>query len=265
MDMYHLKQIPSETQIKKYIRHIVFGKNVFCPECRSRKIFKYEDRYRCLKCRCKFSLISHTWLKNMRISCQKFWLVLWCWTTQVPIKQSMALSGLSEKAIRHWFGLFRLNLPPNGVILQKIVQLDEAFFKKRTLMMAKQKGTRNLAYEILKTTNVQRHHATHFLQQHVKPKSKLHTDGAGIYRGIDGWWPVKHKRDIHKKWEFALTSEIEGAFGNYRTFIRRMYHHTTPEKLPEYVSEFCLRFSSPEIFNNPLSYLQKTLRLVPSR
>ena len=69
---------------------------------------------------------------------------------------------------------------------------------------------------------------------------QLHTDGAGIYQGIERWWPVQHRRDIHKKLEFELTSEIEGLFGNLRTFIRRMYHHTTPEKLLEIVSEFCL-------------------------
>ncbi len=80
-----------------------------------------------------------------------------------------------------------------------------------------------------------------------------------MYRSINKWCPVKHKRDIHKKWEFSLTSEIEGLFGNLRTFIRRMYHHATPEYLPEYVSEFCIRFSSPEIFDSPLTYLEKTL------
>ena len=264
MDMYTLKQIPSKTQIKKYIRRIIFGKNIFCPKCRSRSIIKYEDRYRCKKCRLKFSLISHTWLKGMRISYQKFWLILWCWTSQVPIKQSMSLSELSEKAIRHWFDLFRSHLPENSVILEKIVQLDEAFFKQRTLMMAKQKGTRNLAFEILTTTKPQRHHATYFLKEHIKPKSKLRTDGGTIYQGIDKWWPVKHKRDIHSKWEFSLTSEIEGAFGNYRTFVRRMYHHHWSENLSEYVSEFCFRFSSPEIFDNPLKYLELTLCLVPS-
>ena len=77
--------------------------------------------------------------------------------------------------------------------------------------------------------------------------------------GFTGGWQVRHKKDVHRKWEFGLTSEIEGMFGNLRTFIRRMYHHTTPKYLPEYVSEFCVRFSSPEIFDSPLTYLEKSL------
>jgi transposase-like protein len=263
--MYQLKQVPSETQIRKYLRRILFGKNLFCPKCRSRQILVYENRYRCKKCRVRFTLVSHTWLKGMKLSYQKFWLILWCWTTQIPVKQSVALTELSEEAVRRWYDKFRSNLPQNQAILEKIIQLDEAYFKRAGLMMGKQQGTRKVAFEIFfKSPNeMNKQDALFFLQSYVKPKSKLRTDGAGIYRGIHNWWPVRHQKDIHRKWEFELTSEIEGLFGNLRTFIRRMYHHVTPEKLPEFVSEFCFRFSSPEIFDSPLSYLQKTLTFVP--
>lgn len=263
--MYQLKQIPTEAQIRKFFRCIVFGKNVFCPRCRSRRTVRFEDRYRCRRCRLKFSLLSHTWLSSLRLPYQTFWLLLWSWTCQVPVKQTQALAGISRKGVYHWYRLFRDHLPENQVILEKIVQLDEAFFKKQALMMGKQKGTRKIAYTLLPTTNVQRQHAVYFLQQYVIPGSQLNTDGAGIYRGIENWWPVAHKKDIHKKWEFTLTSEIEGMFALFRTFVRRMYHHTTPDKLPEFVSEFCFRFSSPELFKNPLFYLEKTLKLVPIR
>lgn len=203
----------------------------------------------------------------MRISYQKFWLILWCWTTQIPVRQAAVLSHTSRKGIYHWYELLRSNLPDDPVLLEQILQLDEAYFKNNALVMAKQKGTRKLAFEVIRGSrkSVQREHAVSFLQQYVKPRSKLHTDGAAIYKTIDQWWPVKHRVDIHAKWEFELTSEIEGAFGNFRTFVRRMYHHVTPGKLPELAREFCFRFSSPEIFDSPLKYLQKTLILVPSR
>lgn len=201
----------------------------------------------------------------MRLSPQKFWLVLWCWTAQIPVRQAIALTLLSEKAIRHWYEVFRIHLPQNPVILEHIVQLDEAYGTRWSLLMGKQKGTRKVAFEVFSGHSVQRHHAVHFLEQYVRPRSRLHTDGAAIYQRINHWWPVRHTRDIHKKFEFAHTSEIEGMFGNLRTFIRRMYHHATPEKIPDYVREFVFRFSSPEIFENPHEYLQKSLTLVPSR
>ncbi len=182
----------------------------------------------------------------------------------MPILQAMALSKLSEKTTRHWFGEFRAHLPQETHILERIVQLDEAYFKGQALLIAKQKGTRRLAYEVIPGSSVNRTDAAYFLYRKVKPRSRLWTDGALIYRSIEKWWPVRHSRDIHKNWEFGKTSEIEGVIGNYRTFVRRTYHHHWSENLPEYVREFCFRFSSPELFDSPLFYLKKTLSLVPT-
>ncbi len=260
-NMYTLNQVPSEAQIRKYLRRILFGKNIYCPECRSRKVSAEKDRYRCRDCRRRFSLLSHSWLSNIKIPLQKWWLVLWCWSCEIPVKQSVALTELTTISIRKWFDTFREHPPRETHILEHIVQLDEAYFKNMTLVMAKQKGTRNLAYDVIMGTSVQKHHAGYFLFRKVKPGSELWTDGGAIYKNIDKWWPIKHSRDIHSKFEFAHTSEIEGVFGNYRTFVRRMYHHHWSENLEEYVREFCFRFSSPKLFKNPLFYLSKSLKL----
>src|SRR3989344_2321934 len=111
VSMYQLNQIPSEAQIQKYLRRLIFGKNLFCPICRSRKVIRYEQRYRCLGCRNKFSLLSHTWLADMKLSYQTFWLLVWCWTTAIPIKQTMSITRISDDAVRRWFGRFRSHLP----------------------------------------------------------------------------------------------------------------------------------------------------------
>jgi len=155
-------------------------------------------------------------------------------------------------------------LPEIEPILHGKVQMDEAYFKDLSLLMAKQVGSKKIAHQMIFKNSVNKQETANFLFQYIQPKSTLQTDGSSIYRGINHWWQVKHRKDIHKNFEFGLTSEIEGMFGNLRTFIRRMYHHTTPEYLPEYVSEFCLRFSSPEIFISPNSYLAKTLKPVPT-
>ena len=120
----------------------------------------------------------------MKLPYEKFWMLLWCWTIADPILQTTALTGISEKTVRHWFGVFRAHLPEEHHILERIVQLDEAFFKNMTLMMAKQKGTRKLAWDVFPGTAPHREHAAYFLFRKVKPGSKLWTDGAAIYRGI---------------------------------------------------------------------------------
>ncbi len=264
MDMYRLKQIPSEAQIRKHLRRIVFGVHLFCPQCRYTNIRAYEDRYRCPRCRVKFSLLSHTWLADMKLPLVQWWLLLWCWTSQIPVRQTMSLTRLSDKAVRHWFDQFRLHLPEEYHLLECLVQLDEAYFKDRILIMGKQAGTRKLAYQIIEGLAPDRRDAIHFLFQKVQPGSRLWTDGALIYKGIERWWPVERATDIHKRFEFTHTSEIESMFACLRTFIRRMYHHVSSEKLDDYVREFCFRFSSPEVFESPLLFLQKTLILVPT-
>jgi transposase-like protein len=254
-----LNQLPSEAKIKKLLRKIIFGKNLFCPHCHSRKVYCSDSRYRCKACRKPFTLLSGTWLCHMRLNLRTFYALLWCWTQQIPVKQTQKLCHVSEEAVYHWFRQFRLHLPDLAPILNGKVQMDEAYFKSLSLLMAKQMGSKKVAHQIIFKNSVDKSEAARFLHQHIQPKSQLQTDGSGIYRNIDEWWQVKHKKDIHKNFEFGLTSEIEGMFGNLRTFIRRMYHHTTPKYLPEYVSEFCLRFSSPEIFSSPNDYLAKTL------
>lgn len=261
-DMYTLHQIPSEAKIRKFLRRTLFGKNVFCPWCRSRKVLSEKERYRCLICRQRFSLLSHTWLTNMKLPLTQFWIILWCWTTQIPIRQTASLTKLSIPTVYHWFDQFRLHLPQQIHVLERLVQLDEAFFHKHFLMLGKETGTRKLAYTVHEGSDPNRQHAARFLFEFVEPGSQLWTDGAGIYKEIDRLWPVEHSRDIHRKFEFAHTSEVEGVFGNYRTFVRRMYHHHWSMSLEKYVREFCFRFSSPELFENPQFYLSKALKLV---
>lgn len=258
-----LNQIPSEAKIKKQLRQIIFGQNVHCPWCRPRQVKTSDNRYWCQKCRKHFSLFTGTWLADLKLPLRTWYALLWCWTQRIPVLQSQKLCHLSEEAVRYWFRQFRIHLPVFEPILEGKVQMDEAYFRKLSLILAKQIGTRNLAHQIIFKKSVDRTEAARFLFQWIAPKTRLQTDGAGIYRTIDQWWQVRHKVDIHRKFQFGLTSEIEGMFGVLRTFIRRMYHHATPEYLPEYVSEFCLRFSSPEIFSSPFSYAAKTLRPVP--
>jgi len=258
-----LNQIPTSAKINKQIRKIRFGKNLCCPRCRSRRVSRSEERYRCAVCRKPFTLLTGTWLEGMKLDTRTWYALLWCWTQRIPVLQTHTLCHVSEVSLYYWFRQFRLHLPQLEPILAGKVQMDEAYFKHISLLLAKQVGSRNLAHAVILKDSVNQSEALQFVFQSVAPHTRLQTDGAAIYKTVDHWWQVDHRVNIHKKFEFDLTSEIEGMFGNLRTFIRRMYHHTSPQYLPEYVSEFCVRFSSPEIFDSPLSYLEKTLTTVP--
>lgn len=110
--------------------------------------------------------------------------------------------------------------------------------------------------------SVDRKDTVDFLSQHVVPGSKLWSDGAAIYKGINNHWRVDHSYERHNKWEFALTSEIEGLWGNLFTFIRRMYHHITQNKVEGVINEFVARFCFKEWFESPANYLGIALQPV---
>ena len=264
--MYHLRQIPSEAKIKKIIRKILFSSHLHCPRCKSRSVYKSENRYRCRKCRRPFSLTSNTWLSNMKLPWEVFYTLLWCWLNHLPITQSIKITGLSEVTLRKWFEQFRLNIPDKQwlIPLKDTVQMDEAFFRKKAVIAAKDVREKKVILRVIPKEHIQKQNVAQFIVRHVEPGSRLFTDGAGYYRGIQKLWPVEHSHDIHRKWEFALTSEIEGIFGNLRTFIRRKYHHVTCSKLENVVAEFQANFNHPEMFKNPDEYLKNSLYLVPT-
>ena len=264
--MYKLRQIPSEAQVRKMFRQIIYGAHVYCPQCKSRNVVVYEKRYRCRKCRAKFSLLSGTWLANMKLSYQEFYLILWCWTAQIPVLQAQSLCQMSEKAIRSWYGKFRSHLPKQEDVLEGLIQMDEAYFSDRTLLMLKQcdPNHHKYVYQVLPHDHPCREEIWSLLRQYVKPGSKFNTDASSLYKTIEKVWPVEHTVDVHKNFEFTHTSQIEGTFGNLRTFIRRMYHHATCTNLESLVGEFCFRICHKEIFENPRYFLEISLGAVPT-
>lgn len=140
-------------------------------------------------------------------------------------------------------------------LLEGDVVADELFTKDHMIMGAKQKGARRAVLSVIPEKHPQKHHAHRFLEKIVKRNTHLFTDGGSIYKGMDKNLGIAaHTYEARNRFEFSLTAEIEGLWGVFRTFIRRMYHHVSAEKLEQYVCEFCLRFCRDEIFESLLNY-----------
>lgn len=261
-----LSQIPSEKQVWRKLRLLVFGKRVSCPDCgRQRYVqeLQKDKMWRCTKCHNRFSVTSMNWLKGMKISGKHLWVLIWCWQHKINVQQTQALIGLSIPTIRRYYELFRDNLKLDfDVVLEGKVQMDEMFVKGAFVVGAKDIIRKKIKLNVVYKKSPNKGDAMKLIQNNIKPGSILCTDGGAIYRGCDNWWPVTHKKDIHSKFEFGLTSEIEGIWAVLRTFIRRMYHHVTIEKLSKVVREFEARYSQKEIFNSPLAFLKNSLQPV---
>lgn len=265
--MHIVKQVPTKGTLRRIFKRIIFGSHLHCPSCNSRLVrnIKKEERWRCRRCHLPFSIKSASWLKGSKLSLETIWLLLWCWQRKFSIQHTMDMTDLSYPTVFNWYQRFREKIPKEKLdtLLGGKVVCDEMYTKGNAIIGVKEKGTRNIALKVVHQRSVERHHAVNFLTQFVKANSKLFTDGAAIYKGIDKWHRLKHTYEIHRKFEFTLTAEIEGLWGCLRTFIRRMYHHVTTYKLEDLVAEFCLRFRQDEIFESPEKYLTICLSTKP--
>ena len=265
--MYIIRHVPSRGTLRRVLKQAVFGKRVMCPKCQSRSIQKIvsEERWRCRRCRKPFSIKSASWLKGAKLPLETIWLLLWCYQKELPLKQTAALCEVSYPTIFLWYEKFRNHIPAWRIehVLKNKVVCDELFTRDNCIMGAKEKGTRNIAMQVLHKSHPDRHDAVLFLARYVRPESELATDGSSIYHGIEKWYPVTHTYERHAKWEFSKTAEGEGLWGVFRTFVRRMYHHVTNLKLAALVTEFCLRFGHDEVFNSPEDYWNICLSMKP--
>lgn len=133
--MYQFKQIPSESQINTILKKIIFEGDISCPKCGSTFTCRYENRFRCKNCRTKFSLLSSTLFAHLRIPLSQFWLILWCWTSRVPIKQTALLSGLSIPTIYHWFTTFESKLKIDQKLLKNLSQVNQKGFDTNSIQL----------------------------------------------------------------------------------------------------------------------------------
>lgn len=172
--------------------HYLWQTCVFCPWCKGRDIYFFNRRYRCRPCRKSFSLLSNTWLSNCKLSLRTIWALLWCRTQQIPVKQTRKLYHVSGVTIYHWFRVYRINLPDFADILEGVVQMDEAYFKQWSIMMAKQIGSTKIVSVMVLQTSITKHMTAQFIFQNVAPRSHLDTDGSSAYRNIDRYWQLKH-------------------------------------------------------------------------
>jgi transposase-like protein len=256
--MHILKQVPSTCTLRRILKQAIFGKRVHCPHCGSRYIrtLKQEERWRCTQCQLPFSIKSSCWLKGSKLPLETIWLLLWCWQKKFTLQHAQEVVGVSYPTVSRWYQLCREHIPKERIeaMVGGQVVCDEMFTRDTAIMGVKEKGTRNVMLKVLHNKHPNKSHAVDFLTRFTKANSDLFTDGSGIYKGIGNWHKLTHTYEIHSKFEFSLTAEIEGLWGVFRTFVRRMYHHVTKYKLEDLVAEFCLRFRQDDIFNSPSDY-----------
>lgn len=260
--------VPSEKAIQAQIRQLVLGDHPRCPRCgRSHTVMRSEERYRCTQCRCPFSLTSVHWLHGMKLSWRQLWVLTWGFCHRYQPQQTAALAGVSLPTVRHWYQQFRTHLPERERMLRLLVCADEAYVGKRKtgnqriVAGAIEPQTGEVRLRIIPDT--EQDSIERFLWTHVDPITLVRTDAHLAYQHIE-WMGYGHETDNHEHGQLEKTVPIERVWSFSKWHLRRMYHHVWARNLPFLLREIEWRFSAPETFESPLTFLEISLKPVPT-
>jgi len=182
-----------------------------------------------------------------------------CKTSPGAIKN---LVGLSYPTISRWYSKFRKYLPKDNSILNGIVEVDEAFFgrqkynNQKIIIGAIERNSNKIKLEEI--PDREQDSLEYFLTKHVHPESMLHTDAHASYYDIS-WNGYGHTLHNHSKGHFKGTNRIENVWSVAKRQIRKMYGQIRTKNIDELLIEWEARRNFPDLFKNPITYLQTVL------
>jgi len=97
------------------------------------------------------------------------------------------------------------------------------------------------------------------IHQHVAAGSTLHTDEAGVYRGLGGLF-FNHETVNHSEGEYVrkgvTTNSVESVFAVMKRGLIGVYHHASKKHLGRYVDEFAFRLNDGRVQRHTLERLE---------
>jgi hypothetical protein len=275
--MYHVAAEISESKVRTMLRNIVFKKGrLQCPHCGCFKILsvRKEGRYHCRKCRKKFSILSGTWMKNVKIPLPLFVILLSFWLEDVTVDLAQRLTGLSRPTIYGYYRLFRINIVKTvDLVAKENVQVDEAYFGtfkkqanwfhgKRTYKVVDKvcvagiscPSTGTLATTVIRGSRFVPIH--NFIYDTVPKDILIYSDGSPLYTHLRK--DYMHHSQTHDR-GFATAYYIESCWSWMKRKLFKQYHHFTRKYAEEYVSELTFKFNTRNSSKNPFDYIARSL------
>lgn len=275
--MYHVAAEISESKVRMMLRNIIFRKGrLQCPHCGCFKVLsvKKEGRYHCPRCRKKFSILSGTWMKNVKIPLPLFIILLSFWLEDMTVDLAGKLTGLSRPTVYGYYRLFRTHIVQTvDLVAKDNVQVDEAYFGQFKKQANYFHGKRT--YKVLEKTCVAGIScpSTGTLATIVvdgKPWKPIHdfiygtvpqdvtifSDGSPLYTHLKKNY--MHHAQTHDR-GFETAYYIESCWSWMKRKLFKQYHHFSKKYAKEYVSELTFKFNTRESSKNPFDYIAKSL------
>ena len=269
-----MNKIPNFASNKKcwlLINRLIFGEDVVYPRCGGALQEKNVRRYLwCGTCRKKYRATSYKggWLYGMKISPKQLFILLWCWQTKKSLEATLLRAEVSYPTAARWFSRFRYHIPDTTPLLAGLVQADESYFSKKRSKQAKyivtgatepHTGRKALRITGDHSSGRTRDVLEQFIQDTVEPGSLVVTDK---------WWAYdelpllgyEHESHNHSKGDYANTNGAERIWSVAKRHMRKLYgQRILTHQLEELCREWMARSNRPELFHDPLTFLQFTL------
>ncbi|TMI98838.1 MAG: IS1595 family transposase [Alphaproteobacteria bacterium] len=259
----YFEAIPDEAAAIAYFRAIRWKNGEFCPHCGHDKIYGFSDgkTWKCAQCRQRFSIRVGTIFEDSKIELRKWFAAIWLITSHRKGVASTTLArDLKVTQKTAWFMLHRLrhaartrsfNRPLHG-----IVEADEGYFggKERNKHREKRGKTKKvvaiglverggeLRVKPITTTGQMKDEVL----ANVKPGSKLMTDEATVFIGLDTRFvhgTVNHSRGQYGDGGETHTNSIEGVWALIKRQIYGIHHFVSAKHLDRYLAEIMWRYN----------------------
>ena len=255
---------PDEQSAVQWFEETYWPNGRCCGRCGSLNTRKVKNHrpmpYWCKDCRKYFSVRTGTALESSRLPLRKWAFAVYIYVTCLKSVSSMKLSRdlkITQKTA--WFMLHRLREAWDASGIEPFegpVEVDESYFGGRRSNMPKAKresltgrgvagktvvvGMKDRATNRVRAKVIDSADALtlkRFVLDNIDHGTKIYTDEATAYEGLQGHRAVKHSAGEYVK-EMAHTNGIESFWSMLKRAYKGTFHKLSPKHLNRYVQEF---------------------------